>query len=134
MERRRATPKYGNRKTNGYDSRLESRRAQQLKIMEAAGLITDLQEQVKFVLIPTLYDEDENGKQKIVERACAYVADFTYVDKETGEYVVEDTKGVKTAEYVIKRKLMLYLRGIAVREITSKGANASERYLKNLKT
>ena len=45
----------------------------------------------------------------------AYIADFAYM--QDGKYIVEDTKGVKTPEYVIKRKLMLWLQGIRIREV-----------------
>ena len=52
-----------------------------------------------------------------MERAVSYVADFVYVDCATGETVVEDAKGVRTKEYVIKRKLMLWVHGIRVKEV-----------------
>lgn len=45
-----------------------------------------------------------------------YVADFVYKD-ENGEEVVEDVKGMRTKEYIIKRKLMLWQYGIQVREV-----------------
>jgi hypothetical protein len=51
----------------------------------------------------------------VVERACAYVADFVYT--ENGKKIVEDTKGFKTKDYIIKRKLMLWVHGIRVKEI-----------------
>ena len=54
---------------------------------------------------------------ELVERAVSYVDDFTYVDKRTGEFIVEDTKGLKTKDYIIKRKLMLYHYGIRIREV-----------------
>lgn len=105
--------KYGNIKTvtsDGikHDSRKEANRWCELKMLERAGKITDLQRQVKFELIPK-----QEG-----ERACHYVADFVYHDAETGKKVVEDTKGKKTKDYIIKRKLMLYIHGIRIREIT----------------
>jgi len=50
----------------------------------------------------------------VVERACTYVADFSYT--ENGRRVVEDTKGMKTRDYIIKRKLMLYVHGIRIKE------------------
>ena len=56
-------------------------------------------------------------KTMLVERECAYIADFTYIDLKTGNTVVEDTKGVRTADYVIKRKLMLYIHGIRINEV-----------------
>ena len=90
-------------------------RAAALRLMERAGLISDLREQVPFELIPAQW-EMAGGKRRCVERACKYVADFTYVDNETGETVVEDAKGFRTREYVIKRKLMLRVHGIRIRE------------------
>ena len=54
---------------------------------------------------------------KVVERECAYISDFEYYDARTGELIVEDTKGVRTKDYIIKRKLMLYNYNIRIREI-----------------
>ena len=117
--------KYGSIKANGCDSRKESRRLQQLAILERAGIIKDLKTQVKFVLIPTQYETYERysktGRrlkdgQKCIEKECAYHADFTYTVVETGEYIVEDTKGYKGGTaydvFTIKRKLMLSVHGI----------------------
>lgn len=104
--------KYRNVKTNGYDSKKEARRAQELKLLEKAGQISNLKEQVKFVLIPKQHGE----------RECAYIADFTYDERisQGGWYsqqgVTEDCKGVRTAAFVIKRKLMLQVHGIRIRE------------------
>jgi len=52
---------------------------------------------------------------KVIERPCAYIADFrvTYND---GRVDIVDAKGVKTADYIIKRKLMLFIHGIRVIE------------------
>ena len=99
--------KYRNKKTGSYASKKEAKRAQELKLMERAGNIFNLREQVKFVLIP---------KQK-GERECSYISDFDYIDKRTGLRVIEDTKGFKTPEYIIKRKLMLWVHGIRITEI-----------------
>lgn len=116
-EKRMATPgkqtnKYYARKCNGYASRREYDRAQQLKLMQRVGLISDLREQVPFELIPPHRFEDG-----ALERACRYIADFVYIDNATGLTVVEDTKGVRTKEYIIKRKLMLYRHGIRIKEV-----------------
>ena len=109
--------KYGNRKTvvDGitFDSKLEARRYSELKLLERAGEITDLQLQVKYTLIPS---QKLNGK--VVERAVTYTADFVYVLKSSGETVVEDTKGMKTDKYILKRKMMLYFHGIRIKEVT----------------
>lgn len=107
--------KYKAQKVGGYDSKKEYRRAQELKLLEKAGEISELQEQVKYLLIPAQY-QDIDGKKKCVEQACSYIADFTYRDK-AGKLVVEDTKGVRTPEYIIKRKLMLFTRDIKIKEV-----------------
>lgn len=93
-----------------FDSQKEAKRYKELSLLERAGIIQDLQMQVKYELIPA---QRINGK--VVERACHYVADFVYQkDKQS---VVEDTKGFKTKDYIIKRKLMLFIHGIKVNEI-----------------
>lgn len=93
-----------------FDSVKEYNRYCELRLIEKSGAITDLKRQVKFVLLPV-----QRVDGKVVERACTYIADFVY--KERGETVVEDVKGVKTKDYVIKRKLMLYIHGIKVKEV-----------------
>lgn len=93
-----------------FDSVRESRRYKELKLLEKAGKILDLKRQVKYQLIPA---QKLNGKT--VERAVTYVADFTYW--QGNEFVVEDTKGFKTKDYIIKRKLMLWIHGIRIKEI-----------------
>ena len=106
--------KYYNKKTvyNGitFDSKKEADRYVVLTLLQKAGKITDLEVQVPFELIPS---------QKVdgltVERPCVYKADFVY--RENGKMVVEDTKGVKTKDYIIKRKRMLHVFGIQIREI-----------------
>ena len=78
---------------------------------------------MKFVLIPAQKEPDTVGKRgglkkgKLLEREVAYFADFVYKDVESGEIVVEDTKGIRTKEYIIKRKLMLYVHHIKIHEI-----------------
>ena len=73
------------------------------------------------MVIPPQYEwlTDAKGKpkQKCIERECSYVADFVYHDAHTGELIVEDTKGVRTKDYIIKRKLMLSVYGIKIKEI-----------------
>lgn len=117
--------KYGNRKVTRdgitFDSVKESRRYCELSLLEKAGKVTDLQRQVKFVLIPAQYEPDTIGvrggvkRGKLIEREVCYVADFVYA--EDGKTVVEDTKGFKTKDYIIKRKLMLHVHGIRIREV-----------------
>lgn len=108
--------KYGNRKVvtedGTFDSEKEYRRWRELKLMERAGEIHSLQRQVPYVLIPS--QRDENGR--VIEREVRYVADFAYREK-PNRLVVEDTKGMKTREYIIKRKLLLYRLGIRIKEV-----------------
>lgn len=101
----------------------EARRYTELKLLERAGEIYDLKLQEKFLLIPAQREPDTVGKRggkikgKLLEREVSYLADFTYKKTGSNELVVEDTKGMKTKEYIIKRKLMLYVHGIRIREI-----------------
>lgn len=103
--------KYGAKKSGGYDSKKEHRRANELKLMQRAGLISNLREQVKYVLIPTQRAPDG----RLLEKECSYYADFVYT--KDGVTVVEDTKGMRTPEYKIKRKLMLRVHGIKITEL-----------------
>ena len=103
--------KYHAKKSGGYSSRKEHRRACELRFMQQKGIISDLKEQVRFELIPSQRGEDG----KVVERACTYIADFVYKDA-NGNTIVEDTKGVRTKEYIIKRKLMLRVYGVRITE------------------
>ena len=102
--------KYNNRKVAGFDSIREMARYQELQLMERAGKIQGLQRQVAFELIPKQYDD--NGK--FLYHGITYIADFTYW--KDGVYIVEDSKGFKTKEYMIKKKLMYYFRHIKIRE------------------
>lgn len=106
-----------------FDSKKECARFLELSMLQKAGKIRDLKTQVPFELIPMQRDP-ETGK--CVERACNYIADFTYWEQKeiakngnTTEwrFVVEDTKGVRTVDYVIKRKLMLWVHKIRIREV-----------------
>ena len=105
-----------------FDSKKEARRWQELKILEKAGKITNLRRQVKFVLIPTQRGPEEIGPKggrkpgKVLEKECAYIADHVYLDQE-GTVHVEDTKGVRTEAYRIKKKLMLFVHGIIIEEV-----------------
>ena len=103
------TSKYGNSKANGFDSKKEANRYAELKLMERAGLIQNLRRQVRYELIPSQYKDG-----KCLYRSCTYVADFVYT--QNCETVVEDTKGFKTPEYIIKKKLMYQVHGIVIRE------------------
>ena len=119
--------KYGSKKVEVdgivFDSKKEAKRFQELSLLEKAGTIQNLKRQVKFVLIPAQYETflDCTGRtkkklvKKCLERECSYIADFVYT--ENGNTVVEDTKGFRTKDYIIKRKLLLYVHGIRIREI-----------------
>lgn len=129
--------KYGNKKVivDGivFDSKKEAMRWKELCLLEKAGTIRNLQRQVPFLLIPTQRELDTVGKRggvkkgKVIEREVSYVADFTYklVKPTKGDevymtdagWIVEDTKGMRTKDYIIKRKLMLYVYGIRIKEI-----------------
>ncbi len=82
-----------------HDSRKEARRCNELHLQERAGIISDLRIQQKYELIPAQRFENMEN-----ERPCKYIADFTYF--KDGLFIIEDTKGFKTPEYIIKRKLM----------------------------
>lgn len=133
MRRGARAAKHGNRKTvvDGieFDSAKEARRYCELKLMERAGQIEDLQLQKEYELIPAQYETFERyGKKgqrlkdgkRCIEKSCVYKADFVYT--QNGQQVVEDTKGYRDpasaayAKFVIKRKLMLWRYGIRIIE------------------
>lgn len=107
--------KYQNRKTTvdgiTFDSAKEANRWCELRLLQRAGKIFELQRQVPFVLIPK---QERDGK--VVERAVVYKADFVYKDM-NGEEIVEDVKGLLTKEYILKRKLLLWQYGIRIKEV-----------------
>jgi tRNA A22 N-methylase len=99
-----------------FDSQKEALRWEQLRILER---------QVAYEIIPAQYETydrySKTGKrlkdgQRLVERKVEYVADFVYTDAQTGERIVEDAKGVRTKDYIIKRKLMHAVHGIKIHE------------------
>ena len=92
-----------------FDSIKEGERYKKLKLLESIGEISNLKLQVKFVLFPS-----QRIDGKLVEREAPYYADFVY--NKDGKQVVEDSKGFKTREYILKRKAMLYLHGIRIYE------------------
>lgn len=122
--------KYKNKKVTidgeTFDSKREAQRWCELIMLQRAGEVTFLQRQVKYVLIPPQHETYERyGKkgqrlkdgQRTLEKECTYIADFQYHDAKTGNLVVEDTKGVRTKDYIIKRKLMLWVHGIRISEV-----------------
>lgn len=117
MMERRVRSKYGSHKTQvdgiTFDSKAEARRYQELLLLQRAGHISELKLQQRYLLLPSKRNADG-----YLEREAAYVADFVYVDH-LGNTVVEDTKSpaTRTPEYVLKRKLMLHVHSITIREI-----------------
>lgn len=105
--------KYRNEKYRGFDSKKEARRYDELYLLERCGEIKNLRSQVEYELIPRQME----GK-RVAERAVKYIADFVYeVD---GEVVVEDVKSEitrKNPDYIIKRKLMLWVHHIKIHEV-----------------
>jgi len=101
--------KYRNQKTTldgiQFDSRTEAARYQELLFLVRAGVITHLELQPRYNLVV-------NG-----QKLGFYKADFRYYDTATGETIVEDVKGVKTAVYSLKKKLVRALYGIEIVEI-----------------
>lgn len=126
----RRNGKYSNKKVrvgdDVFDSKREYKRYLELLELEKAGEISNLQRQVKFILIPRQTETIERyspktgkrlkDKTRTVEHECAYFADFVYEDK-AGNTIVEDTKGMRTTDYIIKRKLMLFVHGLKINEI-----------------
>lgn len=123
------TTKYHSKKVEvdgiTFDSKKEARRYEELRTLEAMGVITDLELQKKFVLIPTQREPDTVGprggikKGKVLEKECSYYADFYYYDTQKEEWIVEDTKSpaTRTEAYKIKRKLMRYIHHIEIQEV-----------------
>lgn len=106
--------KYHSQKTayKGYvfDSKREAKRYAELLLLEQAGEIHDLQRQVVFPLIPS-----QKIDGRVAERKCDYRADFVYYEGD--KMIVEDVKGFRTDDYIIKRKLMLWIHGIRIKEV-----------------
>jgi hypothetical protein len=100
--------KYRAIKTNGYHSKKESERADELRLMQRAGLISELREQVVYEIAPSVVVK---GRKR---PAMKYVADFVYA--QDGKQVVEDVKGFRTTVYTMKAHLMMAVHGIAILE------------------
>ena len=97
--------KYNAKRSGKYASKHEAKVAADLAHLDAAGHISDLREQVSFVLVP--------GDGKL--RPIRYVADFVYTER--GEQIVADAKGYKNHVYRLKKRLMLHIHGIAIKEL-----------------
>jgi hypothetical protein len=102
--------KYGAIRTEvdgiSFASKAEARHYQQLKLMEKGRAIHSLVLQPKFPL-------EVNGK-----KICTYIADFSYIVSDTGEFVVVDVKGVKTDIYLLKKKMVDAILGIKITEVS----------------
>lgn len=100
--------KYHNKKViyNGikFDSKKEMKRYIELKLLEKNGVISNLKLQPKFLLQPS-YINAENKKIK----AIYYIADFMYYDNKAKKCIIEDTKGMKTDVYKLKKKIFEYI-------------------------
>lgn len=111
-----ARSKYGAKKTivDGikFDSKREANRYIELKLLERAGEIKNLELQPKFVLQPK-YRKNGKGIREI-----AYIADFRYFDNRLDKLVVEDVKGVKTEVYRLKKKIVEYIhKDLEIKEV-----------------
>ena len=105
--------KYRNKKLTTpdgtFDSQREYKRWCELKLLQKAGKISQLQRQVKYVLIPRQKRDDGT-----FERPVTYTLDFEYF--EDGRTRAEDSKGCRTQQGILRRKMMLHFHGISVRE------------------
>jgi len=98
--------KYGSVRTvcnylHKHASKKEAGRCNELRLLVKAGIIENLEQQVRFVLL------DKFKFQGEAIRSIVYVADFTYFDKERKKFVIEDSKGFRTETYKLKRRLLL---------------------------
>lgn len=96
--------KYFAKKNQKNDSKGEAKRAAQLKLLERIGKVSNLKEQVSFVILESF--KDSAGK---TERGIKYVADFVYFDEEIKKHIIEDYKSSFTAKlpvYIMKRKFV----------------------------
>ena len=118
-----------------FQSTKEGNRYCELKLLQRAGKISDLELQKKYELIPAQYEIVETGeyykvgerkgqpktKRVCIEQSVVYIADFVY--RQNGQVVVEDVKGYRDpasatyAKFVLKRKMMLWIHGIRIKEI-----------------
>ena len=106
-----ARSKYGNRKVQAdgftFDSQAEYRRYRELKLLEAAVAIKGLQVHPLFAL-------RVNG-----QHIGNYEADFSYIELPGERHVVEDVKGVRTAVYRLKKRMVKALYGIDITEVAA---------------
>ena len=107
LEQAKVKPKYGNKVTEVAGKKFDSKKEAAFFLqLQQDPTVKSIRTQVKYELIPK-----QQG-----ERACSYVADFV-VEYKDGSEVVYDVKGARTALYVVKRKLMLWVHGITIQEV-----------------
>jgi hypothetical protein len=101
--------KYGNQPLvvdgTKFDSKKEAKRYVVLRQRERLGEIEDLELQPRYPI------------EVAGVHICSYIADFSYLDRQTGERVTEDVKGVRTAAYRLKKKLLRAVYGVEIVEI-----------------
>lgn len=121
--------KYGNSKVeyNGikFDSKKEMQRYILLKQAEENGVISDLQLQVRFELIPAIKEEyiehlktKDKVKTRTLQLPITYTCDFRYM--KDGCEVIEDVKAspkMLPKEFILKEKLMFWKFGIRIRKV-----------------
>lgn len=121
--------KYGNQKVTyeneKFDSKKELARWLFLREAEERGEISNLTRQVKFELLAPVREEyvvhlktKDVTRTRVVQQAVFYRCDFTYI--KNGELIVEDVKSGPTSldkSYTIKKKMMLVLKGISIKEV-----------------
>ena len=107
LEQAKVKPKYGNKVTEVAGKKFDSKKEAAFFLqLQQDPTVKSIRTQVKYELIPK-----QQG-----ERACSYVADFV-VEYHDGRTVVFDVKGARTALYLVKRKLMLWVHGITIQEV-----------------
>lgn len=112
--------KYGAVKTTvdgvTFASKAEARRYQELRLLEKAGEVTELELQPKFPIYVSINGRSRHMGDKPV---CTYVADFRYRFGPTGILMIEDVKGMKTPVYRLKKKMVEAQYGVEIIEIGS---------------
>lgn len=127
------TTKYNNKKVEydgmKFDSKKERDRYIALVDAQERGEISDLQTQVKYILIPAIREAYEVQlktksviKTRTLQKAITYTCDFKYFHNERQEWVVEDVKASALSAsldkcFVLKEKMMYALKGIKIKRV-----------------
>ena len=98
-----------------FHSGLEADRYDELLLLQQANLISQLRRQVRYKL-------NVNGVY-----ITSYIADFIYFDKTLEIEIVEDVKGKRTHDYIIKRNLMRAIHGIKILETGGRKSRSKRR-------